>query len=848
MLLSHVSFGQTCDEQGITTDPNNPINPEGEPFLNDGDFNWLNEGLWPYRGPSDWEDVLNPFDDSGNPNIDYISVPVEIRDNKPEDGWELVTYRLGYKYLENPLEIPSQVPSSAEYGVSHPSFILYNKYTGLLRVLIFLNRSYLNADYQTANILLKHEAELQGQLQNALFSFSEPIVSSLDNFKTQLQFMSANIVNVDNGIWLIGDFPMAYDPCVCNFSTNLNVTSNLIKKADINLEGTVENTDLVTVTEDESTQEVTPFEDFKEFFGKTPDAVVNGLKKYKELSGYVAQLEKLIGKEKSSKKKQESSSALQKFLNNIFKGSQEVEASSPNNGGLGGLLKSVPKIGAIVGFVDFFISGGKSGSTANKESVTPMAFEANVKMSGTIITTSNGPLIKFATPGSQLNSSNLDREIPMYDEALGVFNLLKSPELEVVTYHPFNSNNGTILQYKLKENLSYALNPAADLEIMEMKATLVISYEPSLFKGNIPDKNLITEACLEPFDDCPFPKPINEKRVNINAGLTFDILDEMGYGIETMTEDFPYDNSFARLNIGYLPIGCFQDASFLLSGVINDRYEQPKIYCKIALTLKREDDPNAQPIDMVITYHTNISFAPDSPENTWAFDTQTSRIIFNSSSNPGAKVYPTPVLLPLGLVYGDGDVIGPGVIEARGPIVIGDGAIILPDTRIVGSAIDLDPAVDIPNNVSLEIGIPEFISTCGSNSHTNFRETDFTSICNNIELYNPEIPSFTSNDETNFFNQDSSSNVNFHLVDIKVFPNPFDDNLNIGYKLLSDSDVKFTLQNSLGQIVFEKNFTQQAGNQLEMINSSDLSNGMYYLTIKTTDSIKTIKVSKQNKQ
>jgi hypothetical protein len=131
---------------------------------------------------------------------------------------------------------------------------------------------------------------------------------------------------------------------------------------------------------------------------------------------------------------------------------------------------------------------------------------------------------------------------------------------------------------------------------------------------------------------------------------------------------------------------------------------------------------------------------------------------------------------------------------------------------------------------------------------SNFRITDFTSIYSDTSFYQPSIPSFTSNEGTNSFNQDSSSNVNIYIVDVKFFPNPFNDNLNIRYKLLSDSDVKFTLQNSLGQVVLEKNFTQQAGNQSEMINGSDLSNGMYYLTIKTSDSIKTIKVSKQSKQ
>jgi hypothetical protein len=60
--------------------------------------------------------------------------------------------------------------------------------------------------------------------------------------------------------------------------------------------------------------------------------------------------------------------------------------------------------------------------------------------------------------------------------------------------------------------------------------------------------------------------------------------------------------------------------------------------------------------------------------------------------------------------------------------------------------------------------------------------------------------------------------------------------------------VNLTLQNSLGQVVEERNFTQQAGEQLEVIDGLSLPNGIYYLTIKTTDIIKTIKVSKQNKQ
>jgi hypothetical protein len=614
-----------------------------------------------------------------NPNIDYISVPVEVRDNKPEDGWELITYRLGYQYLDSPVAIPSQV--SAVYDNVHPSFILYNKYTGLLRVLVFLDRSYLNEDYQTARILLEHEANIEDELQNALFSFSEPIISSLDNFKTQLQFMSANIVNVENGLWLMGDFPMAYDPCVCNFKTNLRVKSNLIKIADINLEGIIETVDLVTATEDETTQELTVFNEFKEILGKTSGGVKNGLKKYKELNGYVTSLEKLIAKEKSTKKKEESSFDLQKFLNNIFKGSQEVEASSSSNGGLSGLLKSVPKIGAIVGLVDFMISGGKSGANANKASVTPMAFEANVKMSGTIETTTPGPNIKFATPGSKPNPNNLNGNIPMYNEALGVFNLVETPTVDFARYSN-NSQLEDIIQYKPRP-LKFALNPAAGLDIMEMKATIVISYEPSIFKLNIPSYDpLFAQDCNDDssnLDPCPYPKPFEANSI-YQSNLNFSKLEAMGFGIETYPESFPDAISMARLNTGYLPIGCFEDQTFLLTTGKFVKFEMPTIYCKIAATFKRTDDPSAQPIDMVFTYSVNLEdVTPWDEENLFEVAAN-GRVIFFAFNNDGlAGSYWPSNHVPISLNYNvsfdptfsdlndpvTGNTIGPGVVTAR---------------------------------------------------------------------------------------------------------------------------------------------------------------------------------------
>ena len=336
----------------------------------------------------------------------------------------------------------------------------------------------------------------------------------------------------------------------------------------------------------------------------------------------------------------------------------------------------------------------------------------------------------------------------------------------------------------------------------------------------------------------------------------------MGFGVETYPETFPDEISVARLNTGYLPLGCFEDQTFLLTTGNQTKFEMPNIYCKIAATFKRADDPNAQPIDMIFTYSVDLQDVTPSNEQNF-FEVVSGVVSFYTFTNPPGTpgTYWPSNNIPISLNYNisfdptfsnlndpvTGNTIGPGVVSARESITIGNGTIILPGTHVIAPIINIDPTLDIPADVTLESNSSPAYASCSLIPESNFRQTDFTSICSNTLLYQPSIPSFTSNEGTDSFNQAGSPDPNINVFDVKVFPNPFNDNLNVKYKLSTDGLVILTLQNSLGQIVKEKIFTQQSGEQLEMIGGSDLPNGMYYLTIQTIDSIKTIKVSKQNK-
>lgn len=57
-----------------------------------------------------------------------------------------------------------------------------------------------------------------------------------------------------------------------------------------------------------------------------------------------------------------------------------------------------------------------------------------MNLSGAIETTVNATDVLFVVPGSIPLTGMQDNYIPMYNEVLGIFNLLETPELEFVDY------------------------------------------------------------------------------------------------------------------------------------------------------------------------------------------------------------------------------------------------------------------------------------------------------------------------------------------------------------------------------------------------------------------------------
>lgn len=229
-----LTWGQeNCPERGISTNPEAPVNNFiGEPWLNNGDFDWTTN-LWPVLmtgGQEDGEMIFSPFfEDGSHPNIEAMNLNGDDRDFEPEDGWELVVYQNGYMYEGASPNFDYDFPED------HPIFVLYNRHRSVLRVFILQNEGLLDANHQQAFITVKH---VDGT-QNAVLSPLGDQSKALDAFDKTVELSGMNRVNASSRNWMYADFMMLYDPCVCHYDSRLEIEVRNIQRLGITANGSI---------------------------------------------------------------------------------------------------------------------------------------------------------------------------------------------------------------------------------------------------------------------------------------------------------------------------------------------------------------------------------------------------------------------------------------------------------------------------------------------------------------------------------------------------------------------------------------------------------------------------------
>jgi hypothetical protein len=451
LLSVHFVFAQYPCVNGISTNPLNPINTQ-LPSKKNTFFNWQ-DSIFQVQ-PINNDCIRGSLMESPFYKIDNLEELRDSKDMKWEDGWELI--KRGFGLTDQNTSTTDIVPNAY--------FILYNKYTGIMRVLLKICRG---ADYNAAKITISFDP--LSQIKTDLLELSRGSISAIDKKFIGTSFSAGSKYVNDNTKWFYGDFPMVYDPCTCNYKSKLNIISELISTANVALEGTIAG-DIYSKDVGGKAQIQKP----GSFGWKNVPGFINGKLSTANgnISSFITQSQLLsqnIGLLDTTNKE----SAFDLF-GNFLKNNQFLKTG----------LNAVPWLKSAVGILDIFTGGGKTVAGPQEVKLMPLSVNLTARLNGTITIANQYHDLIFTNPGSK--DAQLDpNAYPYYNEVLGIFNLVKTPVL-------FKSNTGGVCEdnrrafgvignYNFRfdaDSLFYVLNGAAGLTIQNMRAAIMIKARP----------------------------------------------------------------------------------------------------------------------------------------------------------------------------------------------------------------------------------------------------------------------------------------------------------------------------------------------------------------------------------
>ncbi len=281
-LVAINSQAQYCD---LATGETNPeiVNNDSDPNNDILDWraptykvNFLNQD-----GSNYVEDIVSPFftqtlTSVTNPNV--IHLDVASRDFEYSDGWELIQWDFGF----------GQQPNDPDLGIQYPFLVLYNKYESKLRYF-FYTRHQLVGDVHTLSLeflKLDNVDHLDASLEH-VFTPADPIKNYTDK---GIKVESPNMYNYNGQLWLMGEVPIAYDPCSCQFSSIYEFKNDLHASQDFSM--TLESKDGSTIEQVFKDDEPVGGSGSNFSINKLVNVLTKGNKNYKNYSAAIKDVEK----------------------------------------------------------------------------------------------------------------------------------------------------------------------------------------------------------------------------------------------------------------------------------------------------------------------------------------------------------------------------------------------------------------------------------------------------------------------------------------------------------------------------------------------------------------------------
>jgi hypothetical protein len=868
---------QPCCNEIISTDPR--LNSDGIPWASNpgrtsmiNKFNWMNPTINVYHPAGNYtsnglpnggsRDIANPFftiaDYLSNVNFAHYDLitqynkPANLLDFSPENGWELIHKNNGKRINETDL-ITSVNDVQWRKG---PYFILYNKYTGHLRYFGSFNIQALNYKYIKTKIEFKSSDLLSPDLKyssllSAQTNISQPLDSNTSIKEIESSSESPSLYSNAPEDFFQQDFYMAYDPCICHNQSVLQFSFFVVDTVKFNLSGRLLGT---TQQLDNSGNS-----QFLNNFGRNflTSVYNNGVDYNAGITTwqYMDSLVKAF--------RQPPDSFFDKIFRGVVKGaisgvdgSLDGVLSGIYNGVFGGPLTNIAnsvltysnldkmkdtiKTGLSIfsGLTDQFYSAIYPNS-----SVPNIGFiEADMALTGEFIQdrqiVDSGIDFDLAVPGSKdTENPNVvpDANYPAYNEALGIFALMETPTLqkyktssektiEFEYYYGEEDDHYTLdtaytsfntIQFRLKEDIKYAINPAAemDLDKTQISATIFIPDYSDTLLGN---------ATLSYFSGVSY-----RELYYVNLLSLENLIPTSTYVNNSNPKLYYYQSAT-------YPIGCLKNAVFQFKQQqFSD--ESPYSLGNDATLLYNESHITKPLIKFTIHYISKPNKYGKVITNTQWHTYPVTIEVVNNSLKDAETDYLTNITNLNELTIAATSYSTSQTIACNGKIYITGNLSVQPGVTVYiisTDAIIISPGAIIGHNIILQIGMPE--SVCPKlPPQTNEQIHAFcTSNKYKAKELNPalvrKLDSIKAITITN--NQAIRKNEIF-----ECYPNPAIDKLEIAYTLTSDDYVTIYISDMLGNIVDKvlNNQLTKNGYNLLIIDVSKFSSGMYYCSLIT---------------
>ncbi|MDX2196026.1 MAG: T9SS type A sorting domain-containing protein [Cytophagales bacterium] len=870
---SSSSFNEVFDFQKYSLDQNNPtkypiyfVNALGQKTAGDAYAPWENNG-W------NTKDFYT--------SLFLVNRSPDAPDNKTVNGWNLIQFDFG-----NPNNYLNE---------NYAYLILYNKYRGILRVFAYLPES-AKVNYM-AFITLKNTVS---NSRTAAFQFSTPDeINSVQDFDPNLSLSVANRISTSNGQWLRADFAIMYDPCTCKNTgfqpSAFELDIRYVNKADVSLVTTINGTlDAKPYMEGENDN----MSSYNE--GANLGAAILGtIRGSLDVSGNITTSTVPGGVTQVTRRKEQITKEIDKTYDKIKKGSNDCKYGSCNKQSTyTTVIKSTVKQGVKTvlnfsnpvasyalnasGVFDFFLSTLSSGNDQEGQMYSvPQTYALNALATtqGTIREEKITEAVSIQYPGTvkrDAHTPETNKSHPYYNNVMGVFALTEAPEIEYITYYP--NPSGIIVQsvpqaylypfptvnaYKLKKDVKWVINPHSGLEVKDIKASLVFSYE------NLPDVNLT-------LDIVNFPTDVNGQNSGFMVGPViqnyyrnpqepFNIetyrnkIEQNGFNIEKSVsgsnklKDFIFGTKYCSL--GYLTN--YQVNFFgVLKNLTQHIMPHPKL--KLLVIMNKKDAlPSDPDIVNIYTYkvketnsnngfhlynivtttvgnHNYLSFSNfrlGSPIDNWP-QNELSSLPYNLTIS-GVNTYNTDEK-----------------IVALNSIVIDNGTL----TSNAGTKTIAAPEIELKNETTLN---GEFVLTSDEEviyPPSYFRvvpqatESEINTLCSSLAsagTYNANNKAFvakldaeaSSHTTPNLNKNQSPASRTSQSARLLAIPNPSYGTVTFYYSVPQEGEVHLRISNTLGQPVAEvvHQLHHPAGEHSKVFTHSHLPTGIYFYTLTTPD-------------